>query len=260
MPEAVASKKLSWKWIVVGIVVGVFLTVSLYLAMGKTFSTGTVPTYMSLLGFIVMGIIIGYKSAGYTLTEPAIGGIFTAMLAGFFLSNVMEIEFSPTDKIVAPVLGLILGFIGGWVGEELQVTPEEKAKELAEEAAGKKLQWGWIAAGTILAFILNAFFVFGGFALLKFGLGGIFMSLGASFLLAGLLTAYYSPGRTIWEAALAGVFSMILNFVFLYIGFDRTILPIGYIIGMMIGGFVLSLLGGYFGEKLQSYMEDRIDP
>lgn len=260
MSEATASKGLDWKWIIAGIVAGVLLTISLYLIMNPTFHTGTVPTFMSLLGFVVMGIIIGYKSEDYTLLEPAIGGVVTAIIAWYVLSSMMYIEFSTMEIYAAPVFGLVLGFIGGWVGEELQVTPEEKAKELAEEAAGKKLQWGWVAAGTILAFILNAFFVFGGFALLKFGEGGILMSLGASFLLAGLMTAYFSPGRTIKEAALAGVLSMILNFLLLYFGFESAILPTGYILGTLAGGFVLSLLGGWLGEKLQSYMEDRIDP
>lgn len=256
--ESTASKGFEWKWLIVGVVAGTALCVSLFQIMAATFHTGTVPTFMSLLGFVVMGIIIGYKSEGYTIKEPAIGGAITVLLAGGILKYGLRIEFSTIEFVVAPIVGLILGFIGGWVGEQIQVTPEEAAKEL-EEAKKGKLQWGWIAAGTILAFVANSFFVFGGFALLKFGVNGILVSLGASFLLAGLLTGYFSPGITIKEAGIAGLFSVILNFLMLFVAFDGTILPISYMAEVVIGGLVLSLVGGWLGEKLQSFMEDRIE-
>jgi len=259
MSEAAASKGLEWKWIILGTIVGSIFSVALYLIMSATFVTGTVPTFMSLLGFIVMGIIIGYKSHGYTIKEPAIGGVLTAIITAVVLMKVSE-RFTPstTEWVGAPIIGFLFGLLGGWVGEQIQVTPEEAKKELEDQAKGK-LQWGWIFAGTIVAFILNAFFVFGLFVVLKFDVGGILFALGASFILAGLITGYFSPGITIREAAAAGAFSMILNFLLIYFGFEHTILPIDYLLGTLVGGFVLSLLGGWLGEKLQSFMEDRIE-
>ncbi len=259
MSEAAASKGLEWKWIILGTFVGSIFSVGLYATMSYTFATGTVPTFMSLLGFIVMGIIIGYKSRGYSIKEPAIGGVLTAVITTLVLQNISErFTVSTEEMLVTPIIGFLFGLLGGWVGEQIQVTPEEAKKELEEQAKGK-LQWGWIFAGTIVAFILNAFFVFGFFALLKFGVEGILFSLGVSFVLAGFVTGYFSPGITIREAATAGGFSMILNFLLIYFGFEHTILPIEYLLGTLVGGFVLALLGGWLGEKLQSFMEDRIE-
>ncbi|MFA6470327.1 MAG: hypothetical protein WCW35_15645 [Bacteroidota bacterium] len=254
--EATASKGgLEWKWIITGIIAGTALCLSLFLMIAKTFHMPLIPTYMSLLGFVVMGIIIGYKSEGYTLKEPAIGGIVTLFVTGFLLSSSFGYSFTTTEMIGAPIIGLILGLIGGWVGEQIQITPEELVKELEDDKKGG-LQWGWIVAGTVIAFILNAFFVIGGFALLKFGVGGIIMALGASFLFAGLLVGYFSPGVTIMEAGLAGVLSVVLNAVFLY-SFSLLMADESfYVLEGLAVGFVLSLLGGWLGEKLQAFMEN----
>ncbi|MCK9408471.1 MAG: hypothetical protein WCX28_12330 [Bacteriovoracaceae bacterium] len=254
--EATASKGgLEWKWIITGIIAGTALCLSLYLMIAKTFHIPLIPTYMSLLGLVVMGIIIGYKSDGYTVKEPAIGGIFTLALTGIVLSNTFGFTFTTMEMIGAPIIGLILGLVGGWVGEQIQITPEELVKELEDDKKGG-LQWGWIIAGTVIAFIFNAFFVIGGFALLKFGVGGIILALGASFLFAGLLVGYFSPGVTIMEAGIAGGLSVILNAVFLY-SFSLLMAEESvYVLEGLAVGFVLSLVGGWLGEKLQSFMEN----
>lgn len=252
--EPTASKGLEWKWLVFGIIAGTALCLSLHLMISQTFHIPLIPTFMSLLGFVVMGIVVGYKSAGYTIKEPAIGGVVTLLIVGNVLAFGFDYDFTMTEKILAPIVGLILGVIGGWVGEQIQVTPEEAAKELEREKQGG-IEWGWVLAGTVLAFILNAFFVIGGFALLKFSLGGIVLAFGASFLFAGLLVGYFSPGVTIKEAAIAGVFSVILNAVFLYSFSLLLAEEFVYVLEGLVGGFVLSLLGGWLGEKLQSFME-----
>lgn len=252
---APASGGLEWKWIAVGTVAGTALCVSLYLMIAKTFHIPVIPTFMSLLGFVVMGIIVGYKSEGYTLKEPAIGGFITLLLVGLILSMGFGFSFTTMEFIAAPIVGLVLGFIGGWVGEQIQVTPEELVKELEADKKGG-LQWGWIVAGTVIAFIFNAFFVIGGFALLKFGMTGLLVSLGASFLLAGLLVGYFSPGVTIWEAGIAGVLSVILNAAFLYAFSLLMASESMVVLEEMVGGFLLSLLGGWIGEKLQAFMEN----
>lgn len=254
--EATASKGgLEWKWLITGIIAGTALCLSLYLMIAKTFHIPLIPTFMSLQGFVVMGIIIGYKSEGYTLKEPSIGGFLTLVIVGTILTYGFGYSFTMMEMIVAPILGLILGLIGGWVGEQIQITPEELVKELEADKQGK-LQWGWILAGTVIAFIFNAFFVIGGFALLKFGVGGIIMALGASFLLAGLLVGYFSPGVTIMEAGIAGGLSVVLNAVFLYASSLLMVEESEYVLEGLAIGFVLSLIGGWLGEKLQSFMED----
>lgn len=250
-----SAEGLEWKWIIIGIVAGTALCLALHLLIAQTFHIPLIPTFMSLLGFVVMGIIIGYNSEGYTLKEPAIGGFVTLIIVANILTFGFDYEFTMTEKIIAPLIGLILGLIGGWVGEQIQITPEELIEELEADKKGK-MQWGWILAGTVFAIILNAFFVIGGFALLKFGVAGIVISLGASFLLAGLLVGYFSPGITIMEAGISGGLSVILNALFLYsaglLMMDESL----YVGEGLALGFVLSLVGGWLGEKLQAFMEN----
>lgn len=254
--EAAASKgTFDWKWLITGIVAGTALCLSLHLMISQTFHIPIIPTVMSLLGFVVMGIIVGYKSEGFTIKEPAIGGFITLLLVGNILAFGFNYNFTTVEIFFAPIVGLILGLIGGWVGEQIQVTPEEFIKELAAEKKGG-LQWGWILAGTVIAFIFNAFFVVGGFALLKFGIWGIILAFSASFLFAGLLVGYFSPGVTIIEAGVAGALSVVLNAIFLYsfslLMMDESV----YVVEGLAAGFVLSLIGGWIGEKLQAFMEN----
>lgn len=253
--DSTTSKRLEWKWIIIGVVAGTILCLALHQMIAQTFHIPLIPTFMSLMGFVVMGIIIGYKSPGYTIKEPAMGGAITLMLVGIILAAGFDYNFTLTEKLLAPIVGFILGLVGGWVGEQMQVTPEEAAKELAEQKAGKKLQWGWIIAGTVVAFTLTAFFVIGGFALLKFSVTGILGALGLSFLISGILVGYFSPGVTINEAAISGALSVVLNGIFLY-SFNLLMADeFMYIVYGLIIGFVLSLIGGWLGEKIQAAME-----
>lgn len=253
--ETTTSKGLEWKWIIIGVVAGTALCLSLHQMISQTFHIPLIPTFMSLLGFVVMGIVIGYKSEGYTIKEPAIGGAITILIVGIILTYGFNYQFGVGELIAGAVLGLLLGLLGGWVGEQIQVTPEELAKELADDKQGK-LQWGWILAGTVVAFTLNAFFVIGGFALLKFSFVGILSALSASFLLGGLLVGYFSPGVTIKEAAIAGALSVVLNGIFLYSFSLLMTNELGYVGVGLVGGFIFSLIGGWIGEKLQAFMEN----
>ncbi len=255
--DATQSKGLEWKWIVFGVVIGTLLCVVLHQMVAQTFHIPLIPTFMSLLGFVVMGIIIGYKSPGFTIKEPAIGGVVTILVVGYVLSFWFDYDFTVLEQVLAPLVGLILGVIGGWVGEQIQVTPEEAAKELAEEQIGVT-QWGWVLAGTVVAFILNAFFVIGGFALLKFGVTGILLALATSFLIAGFIVGYFSPGVTIKEAAYAGALSVVLNAGFLLSSGLMMMEEISYAIIGLVGGFILSLVGGLLGEKAQAAMDTKI--
>ncbi|MDD8018636.1 MAG: hypothetical protein PHP42_09710 [Bacteroidota bacterium] len=250
--DATTSKGLQWKWISIGTIVGVILSLLLFSIMKSVFTgSDTVPRIISLLGFIVMGIVIGYKSPGYTITEPALGGFLTILITIPIFSSALNYNPGTTEKVLAPVFGFLFALLGGWVGEEL-----DHSEKGHDRFTWGSLEWGWIIAGTVMAFVLNNFFVFGFFALLRFGTGGILFSLAISFVLAGVIVGYKSPGVTIKEAAIAGVFSVVLNFLLLYIGFEGAILPLDYMIGILVGGFVLSLLGGWLGEKLQAFMEN----
>jgi len=250
--EPQESTGLQWKWIGIGTIVGVVLATFLFQIMSDMFHTFYIPLFIGLLSFVIMGIVIGYKSPGYTIKEPAIGGVFAMIITLGILHFVFDYNPPEGQMIAAPFLGFLLALLGGWVGEELQGSQQRAAT--GESVAG--LEWAWVIAGTVVAFILNNIFVYGLFYLLRFGVLGILISLGISFIVAGIIVGYKSPGVTIKEAALAGVLSVVLNFLFIYYGLGAiTILDSEIIAIGLIGGFILSFVGGWIGEEMQKRKE-----
>jgi hypothetical protein len=243
---------LKWKWIGIGTVIGVVLTTFLFQIMSDTFSNFYIPLFIALLSFVIMGIIIGYKSPGYTIKEPAIAGIFAVGITIAILYYVFDYKPPEGQMIAAPFLAFVLALLGGWVGEELQGS-HERATE-TKKVGG--FEWAWVITGTVVGFILNNIFVYGLFALLRFGVAGILISLGASFIVAGIIVGYKSPGVTIKEAALAGVLGVIVNFFFIYYGFG-AMFDMQYLLIGLAGAFILSFVGGWVGEEMQKRKESK---
>ena len=244
--ETQGGISLQWKWIGIGTVIGVVMTTFLFQIMSDTFNSFYIPLFIGLLSFVIMGIIIGYKSPGYTLKEPAIAGVFAMILTIGVLHYIFDYNPPEGQMIAAPFIAFVLALLGGWVGEELQGSHERAAE--TKKVGG--FEWAWVITGTVIGFILNNIFVYGLFALMRFGIAGILISLGLSFIVAGTIVGYKSPGVTIKEAALAGVLGVIINFFFIYYGFgamfDMQFLLIG-----LAGAFVLSFVGGWAGEEMQ---------
>ncbi len=263
--EASQKRGLEWGWVIAGTTVGVVLATFLFYIMSETFHTYYIPTFIGLLSFVIMGIIIGYKSEGYTVREPAIGGLLAMVIILLLFHYLFDYNPPAGQLISAPIVGFLLALLGGWVGEELQGTAERVKQmsktpplsggELTQKTVG--LEWAWVVAGTVIGFILNNILVFGLFVLLVYGVAGILISLGISFVIAGYIVGYKSPGVTILEAALAGVLGVILNFFSLYYGFGADDIPVTYIVIGLAGGFILSLLGGWLGEAAQKHAESK---
>ncbi len=243
---------LQWKWIGIGTVIGVVITTFLFQIMSDTFNSFYIPLFIGLLSFVIMGIIIGYKSPGYTLKEPAIAGVFAMGITIAVLHYVFDYNPPEGQMIAAPFIAFVLALIGGWVGEELQGSHERAAE--TKKVGG--FEWAWVITGTVVGFILNNIFVYGLFALLRFGVAGILISLGTSFIVAGIIVGYKSPGVTVKEAALAGVLGVIINFFFIYYGFG-AMLDMQYLLISLAGAFILSFVGGWVGEEMQKRKESR---
>ncbi len=248
--ESKENPGLQWNWIGIGTVIGVVLTTFLFQIMSDTFNSFYIPLFIGLLSFVIMGIIIGYKSPGYTLKEPAIAGVFAVILTIGVLHYVFDYNPPEGQMIAAPFIAFLLALLGGWVGEELQGSHERAAE--TKKVGG--FEWAWVITGTVVGFILNNVFVYGLFALLRFGVAGILISLGLSFIVAGVIVGYKSPGVTIKEAALAGVLGVIINFLFIYFGFG-AMLDMQFLIIGLAGGFILSFVGGWVGEEMQKRKE-----
>jgi hypothetical protein len=81
---------------------------------------------------VVTGFIVGVKSPGVTLREPAVAGLLVVILDWIFLRFVILLS-SQTLLTRYFIVGLIMGFLislfGAWLGEKYQQSAEEKKKE-----------------------------------------------------------------------------------------------------------------------------------
>jgi len=111
------------------------------------------------------------------------------------------------------------------------------------------LRWAWVAAGVAIGVVLLGSLV--PIVQSDTPRPDVALLVGSlTFVLMGVLVGYNSPGETIREAAIAGIFLVVLSFLAIGIGFE---LPLtGSMAGAgLIVGLSLSALGGWVGEVLQ---------
>ena len=253
-------------------IIGSFLTGVVFVVLftwmtGNAFGAPTFPLLAMVSGFILAGVTYGALSEGETVLEPALAAILVSVAAYFIIGAlglrafdtlVSDGEFTYT-MVIAFLNGLILTFGGAWAGEMLQRT--------YVESEAPALSWEWIMAGTILGFAVSLFlanFVIWGFGLVTTPAAAIdapyvwvmllvvFLGLEAT----GYICAFRSPGDTSYEAAVAGLITLILLIdVFVVALGGGDILSYGRMALVLGIGLVASLVGGYIGERRQSRVE-----
>jgi hypothetical protein len=239
--------KLQWKWVILSVVAGLIIVGASYFIVAPTFHSREVQALVMLVGFVVAGAIIGYFSPGITINEATVGGalVMAIMLLTLYLTKA-EIEFSPTINLLLLILGVAFSWVGGWAGEKLQGDPNNP------EEITIKFQWKWAIVGVIIGFALNVLVVFLLSALFpphifKFAFFGFVIS----FIVTGFIVGYKSPGVTIKEPALAGVLSVVLDWIFLNFMIKLHVPTTFLIVGLALG-FLLAFFGAWFGEWYQA--------
>jgi hypothetical protein len=123
---------LDWKWIGIGALIMIALgfvaglILSIFIAPqleGVTdpadlqISGGQIAlaAVLNFLAFVVGGFIVGIKSAGRTIIEPAIAA---AVAVGIVL--VLSGSFSVVNLIAGGLVPFLAGLLGGWLGERRQ--------------------------------------------------------------------------------------------------------------------------------------------
>jgi len=252
-------------------VIGVVFVVLFTALTGNIFGRPTFPLLAMTSGFILAGVGYGYLSEGETVMEPAVAAILVSIVAYFVIEalsfnafgSLVENGSFTYSMVIAFLNGLVLTFAGAWAGETLQRTYAGSAESV--------LDWGWIMAGTILGFAVSLFltnFVIWIFGALAGGPGAAYAALEPSnvwvmlfvvFLgleATGYLCAFRSPGDTSYEAAIAGIITLVLLIdVFVFVLGGQSILTYGRMILVLVIGLVASLVGGYIGERMQTRVE-----
>jgi uncharacterized membrane protein YsdA (DUF1294 family) len=246
---------LQWKWIIIGLFFGLVLTIISIDLTASSYPGTIIPSFIVSVGFLIMGILVGYFSPGVTIKEASISGILMIVLLIILASILGQLNVIPLYYIIiAFIVGFLFSLLGGWIGEVLQ---GDKSKS---KIAG--LEWQWIIVGVVLGFIVSNFL----FLVLspKFTERIIIYSLGIGFILTGIVVGLKSPGVTIIEAAIAGAITAILDYLFLiYLStqnipiyaFSELKMSFTPILLVFIIGLILALLGGWIGEMIQQRYE-----
>lgn len=123
---------LDWKWIGIGVLIMIALNlvagVILAFFIGSALEGVTDPADIQLTGgqigmaallnflaFVVGGFIVGIKSAGRTIFEPAI-----AAAAAVAIALVLSGNLSVGNIVAGGLVPFLAGLLGGWLGERRQ--------------------------------------------------------------------------------------------------------------------------------------------
>ena len=128
------TRKLDWKWILIGIVIMVVLNLVagliLALILGSQIQATTDTAEITLTGgqvmlaaalnflaFAIGGYIVGLKSVGRTILEPGISAAI-AVIIGLLISG----NVTPLNVVAGALVPFAAGILGGWLGERQQGT------------------------------------------------------------------------------------------------------------------------------------------
>jgi hypothetical protein len=240
--------KLHWKWVILSVAAGLIIVGSSYFIVAPKFQNDYVQALVLLVGFIVTGAIIGYFSPGITIKEASVGGalVMILMLVLFYILK-LEQHFFTVVNLLLMILGVGFSWVGGWAGEKLQ-GDEDSAKEIHI----KKFLWKWVLVGVIIGFALNILlvFLFSSFFPLHIGRNAL-IAFNVSFVIAGFIIGFKSPGETLKEPAVAGLLIVILDWIYLKFLITLSVSAMYLIFGLLMG-FMMTLFGAWLGEKYQA--------
>ncbi len=244
-----ALENLRWTWIVIGVFGGAILISSFVVIVWQELPSPNVAILVGGMTVGLTGMLVGYKSPGETLVEPAVAGLILTVTSAGILRFAVGLPITVAEFGIAAVLGSFLALGGGWVGEVLQGT-------LVVADTDVPIQWPWILVGISIGLILNVYFVFMGRALFGLSSLGVLVSFSISFLITGFFVGYFSPGVTLIEPALAGGGLILMDALLARIGFHAPFPALAVLIG--IGGAVfIALVGGWLGERIQRWKSSR---
>lgn len=247
-------QSLQWKWVIIGALVGLVIVGASYYIIEQTFHNIQIQILVMLVGCAVTGIVVGYYSPGVTIKEAAIGGALVVLvMIGILYAVDAEVAKNVGIDVLLIVLGIPASWAGGWAGENLQGSEVN----LDEELKTNKIQWKWVITSVVVGFVLNVLFVFLPSKVFNIDLTVAFVAFLLSFVIAGFIVGYKSPGVTIKEPAFAGIIAVILEWLFLEFGLKLDI-AVPYLITGLALGFLFTLIGAWLGEKYQDAVGKRV--
>lgn len=248
------AQSLQWKWVIIGALVGIVIVGASYYVTEQTFHNIQIQILVMLVGCAVTGAVVGYFSPGVTIKEAAIGGTIVVLaMAGFLYAVDAAVAKNVGINVLLIVLGIPVSWVGGWAGENLQGSEVN----LDEELKSNKIQWKWVITSVVVGFALNVLFVFLPSKIFNIDLNVALVAFLVSFVIAGFIVGYKSPGVTIKEPAFAGIVAVILEWLFLEFALQLPI-AVPYLVTGLALGFLFTLIGAWLGEKYQDATGKRV--
>ena len=249
-----SAQSLQWKWVIIGALVGLVVVGASYYIIEQTFHNIQIQILVMLVGCAVTGVVVGYFSPGVTIKEAAIGGAIVVLsMAGFLYAVDADVAKNVAINVLLIVLGIPVSWVGGWAGENLQGSEVN----LDEELRSDKIQWKWVITSVVVGFVLNVLFVLLPSKVFNINLDVALVAFLVSFVIAGFIVGYKSPGVTIKEPAFAGIIAVIFEWLFLEFVLQLTI-AVPYLIAGLALGFLFTLIGAWLGEKYQDAVGKRV--
>jgi O-antigen ligase len=132
MAEGGDFMKLDWKWVGIGAAIMIALNIVAGILIGilfgsqlagvtdpaeVTLSAGQIGliALLNFLAFAIGGFIVGVKSAGRTIWEPAIAAAVAVALTLLISGNL-----TVGNLIAGALVPFLAGLLGGWLGEKRQ--------------------------------------------------------------------------------------------------------------------------------------------
>lgn len=236
------------------IIIGLVLNLIFLLLVGNKYEDFLLPSLGMMSIFMITGAIVGIKSQDITILEPGLGSIFVSIII-FIVIPILDLSafdtLAESDWMIIMLNNIILTFIGAWLGEVLFAGLNgQELHNIEITNSNKHISWNWVLAGTVLGIILSMIVVnvFG--LILNMNFYFLISIICITFIMIGIIIGRLSPGVTIIESGIAGFLVMIIDINLFRATHD--VIPIEFIIGALSGAFVMTYLGGYVGEKLQT--------
>jgi len=124
-------KKFLWKWVIVGAILGFALNVLFVFLLSTLFPPHIYKfsTAGFIVSFVIMGFVVGFKSPGITLKEPAVAGILAVILDWIYLRFIITYRVPGKFIVIGLIMGFIISLFGAWLGELYQSIKEGKKVE-----------------------------------------------------------------------------------------------------------------------------------
>jgi hypothetical protein len=250
---------LQWKWVIVGVIVGLVVVGISYFLVAPTFKSAPIQALVMLSGFIITGAVVGFFSPGVTIREATVAGaLVIVLMIGMLLILGEQLVQDQTKNFLGLLLGIAMSWVGAWVGEKLQGSQGHDEHE-TKRMGFTDLIWKWVIVGVVLGFALNVVLVFVLAPIFNINLNIAFALFVVSFVITGFVVGLKSPGVTLKEPAIAGVLAVVLDWFFLEYGIELAV-PGGYLAFGLILGFLLTLFGAWLGERYQMSLEKKAVP